>query len=102
MNASKFKSMNAKNASYFEFDAFEIVSDFVLRISSLLPDGSFTCFREYTVYCFTQLLDAIRLGDNAFEIVVRIIGHHCVVRITARNDCPNMRVYLKQFLHFLF
>ena len=53
--------MNAKNASYFEFDAFEIVSDFVLRVSSLLSDGSFTCFREYTVYCFTQFLDAIRL-----------------------------------------
>jgi len=31
----KFKSLNAKNASYFEFDSFEFVSDFVLRISSL-------------------------------------------------------------------
>jgi len=25
----KFKSWNAKNASYFEFDSFEFVSDFV-------------------------------------------------------------------------
>ena len=79
-----------------------VVHKYSKHVSSLLSDGSFTCFREYTVYCFTQFLDAIRLGDNAFEIVVRIIGHHCVVRITARNDCPNMRVYLKQFLHFLF
>ncbi len=29
------KRGNAKNASYFEFDSFEFVSDFVLRISSL-------------------------------------------------------------------
>ena len=31
----KFRSLNVKNASYFEFDLFEFVSDFVLRISSL-------------------------------------------------------------------
>ena len=32
---TKFRSLNVKNASYFELDLFKFVSDFVLRISSL-------------------------------------------------------------------